>query len=116
MITRKNDSTLKMKTLSQRANEAFDQGYLENFKVINKRLTTADGRSGYEPAEISLKSTFRYEGYSDPQDTSILYLIETHDGKKGTLIDAYGVYADVAISTFVKQVTDLTMDKGKSVD
>ena len=107
MITRKNDSTLKIKTLSQRANDAYDQGYSESFKVINKRLTTADGRSGYEPEEISLKSIFRFEGYSDPQDTSILYLIETNDGKKGTLIDAYGVYADAAISTFVKQITDL---------
>lgn len=116
MITRKNDSTLKMKTLSQRANEAYDQGYSESFKVVGKRLTTADGRSGYEPEEISLKNTFRFEGYSDPQDTSILYLIETNDGKKGTLIDAYGVYADVAISIFVKQVTDLTKDKSKSAD
>lgn len=106
MITRKNDSTLKMKTLSQRANEAFDQGYSESFKVVNKRLTTADGRLGYDPAEISLKSTFRFEGYSDPQDTSILYLIETQDGKKGTLIDAYGVYADAAISLFIRQVGD----------
>jgi len=106
MITRKNDSTLKMKTLSQRANEAYDQGYAESFKVINKRLTTVDGRSGYEPEEISLKSIFRFEGYTDPQDTSILYLIETSDGKKGTLIDAYGVYADAAISLFIRQVGD----------
>jgi hypothetical protein len=105
-----------MKTLSQRANEAYDQGYSESFKVIGKRLTTADGRSGYEPSEISFKNTFRFEGYSDPQDTSILYLIETHDGKKGTLIDAYGVYADAAISTFVQQVTNIHKDKGKSVD
>lgn len=106
MITRKNDSVLKMKTLSQRANEAYDQGYSESFKVIGKRLTTADGRSGYEPAEISLKSTFRFEGYSDPQDTSILYLIETHDGKKGILIDANGAYADAVISLFMRQVGD----------
>jgi len=106
MITKKNDSVLKMKTLSQRANEAFDQGYSESFKVVNKRLTTADGRSGYDPAEISLKSTFRFEGYSDRQDTSNLYLIETHDGKKGILIDANGDYADAAISLFMRQVED----------
>jgi len=104
MITRKNDSTIKMKTLSERANEAYDQGYSESFKVIGKKLTTADGRSGYEPDEVLIKSIFRFEGYSDPQDTSILYLIETHDGNKGTLIDAYGVYADAAISLFIRQL------------
>jgi len=107
MSTKKKDSTLKMKTLSECANKAFDQGYTENFKIINKRISTTETEPGYGPTEISIHSTFRFEGYSDPQDTSILYLIKTQDGKRGTLIDASGVYADASISAFIAQVTDI---------
>jgi hypothetical protein len=33
--------------------------------------------------------------------------LETHDGKKGTLIDAYGPEADSKISDFIRQVEDI---------
>jgi len=31
---------------------------------------------------------------SDVDDESIIYVVESKDGKKGTLIDAYGTYAE----------------------
>jgi hypothetical protein len=51
---------------------------------------------------------FRFEGESDPADNSILYAIETDDGKKGILSDAYGPYADINVTKFMKQVEDIT--------
>ncbi len=33
-----------------------------------------------------------------------MYVIETNDGIKGTLVDAYGAYADVQLSEFINQV------------
>jgi hypothetical protein len=35
---------------------------------------------------------------------SILYAIETSDGTKGTLVDAYGLYADEQTGSFMKEV------------
>ena len=35
---------------------------------------------------------------------SILYAIETSDGRKGVLIDAYGLYADDDTSAFMQEV------------
>ena len=35
---------------------------------------------------------------------SILYAIETCDGQKGTLIDAYGSYSDEDTSAFMQDV------------
>ena len=35
---------------------------------------------------------------------SIVYAIETRSGIRGTLVDAFGVYADPRIGAFVKEV------------
>ena len=35
---------------------------------------------------------------------TILYAIETSDGRKGVLIDAYGLYADDDTSSFMQEV------------
>lgn len=107
MNPNKNDSTQKMKTLSEGVNESIEKGFTENFKVITKGLCTQDEKTIYSPQDVAITNFYRFEGYSDPQDNSILYLIEAHDGRKGTLIDAYGPEADVKISNFIRDVEDI---------
>lgn len=101
------DATQKMRTLTDCVNEALERGYIENFKVKNNVLITLDERSVYKPENVSITNFYRFEGYSDPQDNCILYLISTHDGKKGMLIDVYGANADVKISDFIRAVEDI---------
>lgn len=107
MNPNKDDASQKMKTLSESVNESIAKGYTENFKVITKGLSTQNEESIYAPQEVAIPNFYRFEGYSDPQDNSILYLIETNDGKKGTLIDVYGAEADVKISNFIREVEDI---------
>lgn len=104
-----NDSTQKMRTLSDCTTEALQRGYTESFKVDAQGLTTAaSGETDhYSPEHVSITNFYRFEGYSDPQDNCILYLIATSDGKKGTLIDVYGANADVKISDFIRAVEDI---------
>jgi hypothetical protein len=111
MKSNENDATQKMKTLSEGVNESLAKGYTENFKVITKGLSTEDEKTIYIPQDITITNFYRFEGYSDPQDNSILYLIETKDGKKGTLIDAYGAEADSKISNFIRDVEDIHKKK-----
>src|SRR5690349_13808959 len=102
MDIKKHDATPKMKTLSESVNESIEKGYDENFKVTARGLSTEDGSTIYAAKDISISDFFRFEGYSNPEDNCILYLIDTHDGRKGLLIDAYGVDADVKISEFIR--------------
>lgn len=98
-----------MSTLSSRTNQAVIDGYTESFKVEGKGLTgssTSDSKY-YGPAEVKIENFYRFEGYSDPNDNAILYLIETKDGRKGTLIDSYGAYSDNKISEFIKAVEEI---------
>jgi hypothetical protein len=93
-----------MSTLLDCLNHAVKKGYIENFQIINNCLSVHDDRLYYYPSDVVIKNFYRFEGQSDPQDSSILYLIETCDGRKGTMIDAYGVYADSKLSKFMRDV------------
>jgi hypothetical protein len=105
------DVTQNMTTLSECVKNALESGYSENFKVESKGLITNDGKTIYQPKDITICNFYRFEGYTNPDDNSILYLIETNDGIKGTLIDAYGVYADAEFSNFIRQVDDISKKK-----
>lgn len=108
-----------MSTLSSCMNQAVVDGYIESFKVEGKGMTgssTADQKF-YGPSEVKINNFYRFEGYSDPNDNSILYLVETADGRKGTLVDSYGAYSDNKISEFTKAVEDIhKKDKSSSTN
>lgn len=100
------DSTQKMQTLSQCLTHAREEGYKEDFQVGVSGLTTPKG-TFYPPHKVSITNFYRFEGYSDPADNAILYLIETTDRTKGVLVDAYDTYADARVSNFIRQVEDI---------
>lgn len=96
-----------MSTLSEALNNAAKDGYTEDFKFDEGALTTGgDGR--YAPTDVKISNFYRFEGYSDPDENAILYLIETYDGKKGTLIDAYGAYSDAKLAGFIRAVEEIS--------
>jgi hypothetical protein len=46
----------------------------------------------YKPEDLTIIKTYRFEGQSDPGDSSIVYLIQANDGTMGYTMDAYGAY------------------------
>ncbi len=106
METRENEK-VEMKTLSSCMNKLQADGYNVNFMAENGKLHIVDTEKYYSPAEVKIANFYRFEGESDPSDNSILYAIETDDGKKGIIADAYGVYADKEISTFIDAVQQI---------
>jgi hypothetical protein len=107
------NSTEVMPTLVQKTNDALAKGYTENFKVEAKGLTTEESDKFYTASQVRIANFYRFEGWSAPEDNCILYLIETEDGKKGTLIDAYGAYADAKLSGFIHDVEDIQKKQKK---
>lgn len=79
-------------------------GFTEQFRVEKGRLYSIETEKKYKPAEVKVVNFYRFEGISDPEDMSILYAIETTDGAKGTLTDAYGTYSDDDTGAFLKEV------------
>lgn len=94
-------------TLSGCVKAAIKRGYVDRFRIVNKELAIEGKIKSYVPDKIKITHFYLFEGYNNPDDSSIIYYIETEDGKKGTLIDAYGVYADTEISNFIQQVDNI---------
>lgn len=96
-----------LKSLVECHNKMLEDGYTENFTVENNKLINLSTQASYDPADITITNFFRFEGQSDPEDSSIMYVIETKDGKKGTIVDAYGAYADPDVSPFITEVENI---------
>jgi len=83
----------KMSTLSQILEKLRLKKMDNEFRWENSQFSAGKGKK-YNPEDLTIIKTFRFEGESDPSDSSILYIIEAKDGLRGYSIDAYGVYSN----------------------
>jgi hypothetical protein len=107
MSTPVNESKIKvplMRDMSTVLKKMSEEGYTANFKACEEGLKCLDSDKMYKPKDLHVVNFYRFEGISDPSDNSILYAIETSDGTKGTLMDAYGAYSDPLVEKLMKQV------------
>lgn len=110
-----NDQIPHMKSLALCLNRMVLDGYEDDFKVNEEgELTSLKTDKSYTPEQVNVINFFRFEGQSDPNDNTIMYAIETSDGLKGTLVDAYGAYADQKVSEFFKQVENIQKKTAKA--
>jgi hypothetical protein len=93
-----------MKNMFELINKVVKEGYTHNFMVNDDELVCQDKRESFAPEDVRIVNFYRFEGMSDPEDNSILYIMETNTGLKGTLVDAYGAYSDAGINEFIKKV------------
>lgn len=104
MTTEANDKVTYMTDLEKCLNKLEAKGFSDQFKMQSGRLLCVENNKEYNPHDLKAVNFYRFEGQSDPDDMSILYAIETNDGHCGTLVDAYGLYADKEIGDFMRDV------------
>ena len=79
-------------------------GFVTQFKATKEGLLSLVTRKIFNPDEVKVIHFYRFEGDSNPSDSSIVYAIETGDGEKGTLVDGYGSTNDSNVSDFMHKV------------
>lgn len=84
---------------------------LKEREMDNELVFTESGRMEgmgkmYNPEDLTLIKTFRFEGMSDPADNTALYLLEDKDRNIGYIMDIYGSESNygAAFSEFLKNV------------
>ena len=95
-----------MDTLSETMNALKNKGYTTGFNLKKEYLMCTENEKKVHvyPNEFEIVETFRFEGESNPSDSSILYAIKSDKyDLKGVLVNAYGVYADEMVSEMAKK-------------
>ena len=97
---------IEMTTLSQVMEKLRLKKQDHEFRMNDKGFGPGTGKY-YEPQELKIIKTYRFEGESDPADSAILYIIEANDGRMGYSLDAYGVYSnhdDDKYDNFIRRI------------
>jgi len=87
------NTTNEMTTLTEVLERLRQKNMDNEFRWTPEGFTAGKGKF-YQPADMEIVKIFRFEGNSDPADTSIVYIIEANDGLTGYSLDAYGAYSN----------------------
>lgn len=103
----------ELKTMASCMESMQKKGFTENFMVKEGYLHDLGTEKTYTPQQVKIPNFFRFEGESDPADSSILYAIETDDGVRGLLSDSYGPYSDMDVTNFINEVQEINKKTNK---
>lgn len=76
-------------TLSEAVNFLTQNGFDDGFKADKELIVGSKSSKNYAPDELKIVETYRFEGMSNPQDSTVVFAIEASDGNKGTLVMSY---------------------------
>jgi hypothetical protein len=93
-----------MATLSATIERLNSEGFTAHFGVVGNRLRAFESGETFEAHEVTIREYERFEGVSNPDDMAIVYAIESLNGMRGSLVDAFGVYSDPRVSAFLEDV------------
>lgn len=83
------------------------KGFTSQFEVTPEGLLSLATNEKFQPDQVSIIHFYRFEGESNPDDSAILYAIETNSQEKGTLVDSYGVSSDSDTAAFIQKVENI---------
>jgi hypothetical protein len=85
------------------------EGFDTEFQITPEGLKSLNTGRLYQPGDLKIAEHFRFEGISDPDDMAVMYVIVTDAGEKGTVVDAFGLYANEELLSFMNKVEDQTV-------
>jgi hypothetical protein len=91
-------------TVDEALRDLEQRGFTANFELIGKTFQAVDSGKTFNPDDLTIVEHHRFEGSSDPEEMAVVYAIQARDGTRGTLVDAYGMYANPDLSAFLKDV------------
>ena len=94
-------------TIGGGVSKAVQEGYSECFKVTSRGLYAITRSRYYRPEQVQIVNVFRFDGQADGGNNATLYLIETSDGLKGTLVDTGGIYNDPGVQQFIAKAEEI---------
>lgn len=92
------------RTMTEAVKGLRDRGFTANFEFIRGLFRDVGSGQTFQAEDLAIVEHHRFEGTSDPDDSSICYALHTTDGTKGIVVDAFGTYANPQLSEFLTGV------------
>jgi hypothetical protein len=90
--------------LVQATQELSERGFNAEFKFDGKQLLSIETNHSYQPEELRIVEYHRFEGMTNPADSSVIFAIETNTSEKGTVIMSYSTDADMQLVSFIDKI------------
>lgn len=92
-------------TLSETINGLIKLGYIHDFNIHEECIVCHHANVKLSPSDFQIEKVYRFEGESNPDDQSILYVISSPKFNiKGTLVNGYGISADEETSKVIEKL------------
>ncbi len=73
-------------TLSEAVNDLSANGYTEDFHAHSSGVKAIYAKKEFAAEDLLITKKYHFEGDSDPDNLTELFVIEAKDGTKGTLV------------------------------
>lgn len=106
-----------MLTLSQVMGKlAKDKGISREFRMNeNGEMKLQDSDRNYQPTDLKILKTYRFEGDSNPDDNAVLYVAQDNEGEKGLIMDSYGAKSNYPES-FDDFIRDIPVEESEEYE
>ncbi len=91
-------------TLSEAVGDLEKRGFTYSFDLKSDCIECKALETDYKPDLFEVVEIYRFEGMSSAGDSSVVYAVETSDGNKGLIIDAYGAYAEALTPEMIQRL------------
>ncbi len=92
-------------TVSNALNSLKERGFNRDFNIDFDKLICVDTGEHLNPVDFEITEVYRFEGESNPSDEAVVYAVESKDGHmKGTLVNAFGTYADTVSDEMIQKL------------
>lgn len=90
------------------------KGFTNTYRVEENELVDLNTKVRFHPAEVYILAEHRFEGETNPSDMSILYVIKTKDGHKGTVLANYSPASATDMAEFFNRVPKENLSQQKA--
>lgn len=98
------ERTQSYSSMSEAVRSLKARGFEADFEYAEGAIRIAGSEHSFKESELRIVEHHRFEGISDPDDMSVIYAVEASDGTRGTIVDAFGVYANPKLGAALEKV------------
>jgi hypothetical protein len=80
-------------TLTEAIRELKLNGYVHDFNLHPEWIECPPLKLKMGPKDFHVDEVHRFEGATNPDDSAVLYAVNSWAGVKGLIVDAYGAYS-----------------------